>query len=347
MTQDKKRDLKVIEISQNEWDFSDTRLAKAELSWCFRYEYSRTSPAFLEQTVQWRKKHKDATKYFASAIAALLRFGESESFAVFPSLAKIVGDAWSMEHPLDMGEPEINKEAKAKQLGQAFETGFLVVLPHLTKLYEAVFGKKDKRSRLLFAACQMDFDYFMLLDERFPKQGYLDADLSYRLLKFFLLNQFFEPELDSKLDADFRSAIKARAFWKTGHLHARFDSQNPDSRTEMHGKFAHQYFVAGVNWARSNDVIVAEFRQWLVENRPHPHYDTARKTNERDLLKVLGALRLRQVMSWEDAQRHTKSILGYPLYSGEKSWKRAVAKANLKLKEPFVPFTGLLARRAK
>src|SRR2546427_4109088 len=47
---------------------------------------------------------------------------------------------------------------RSKALGQAFDTGFLEVLPHLTKMYHAVFGKTEKGSRMLHASCQMDFD---------------------------------------------------------------------------------------------------------------------------------------------------------------------------------------------
>lgn len=336
-------------LPQNEWDFSAGRVDERELPWCFRYEYARSSDSFLERTFQWRKEHEGATQHFAAAIAGFKRFGEAGLVDDFGSLAQLCDICLQLQPVLAdekaLGELLQNPEMKA--LAKVMETGFLEALPHLTKMYGAVFGENVEGAHLLHAACQMDFDFFMVLDERFPQQAYLDLDLPSRRLKFFLLNQFFEPELDSKLDAASRSAIHARAFWQTSHLHAQFDSKNADSRTQLQGQFALQYFVAGVNWAHSNDVIIGEFRKWLVEHRPHPHYDRARKTNERDLLKPLGALRLRRVMSWEAAQRHTKQVLGYPLYSGEKSWKRAVAKAETQIKEPFVPFTGLLALRAK
>lgn len=334
-------------LAQNEWDFSAGRVNERELPWCFRYEYARSSDSFLERTVQLRKEHKGATKHFAAAIRALGRFAESGLVDDFGTLAEIVTIFFKLQGLTEKDIVEIAEKPEMKPLAQIFESGFPKALPHLTKMYQAVFGEKAKGAHLLHAVCQMDFDFFMVLDERFPQQPYLDLDLPSRRLKFFRLNQFFEPELDSKLDAASRSAIRGRAFWQTGHLHAQFDSRNADSRTELQGQFALQYFVAGVNWARSNDVIIAEFRKWLVEHRPHPHCDRARKTNERDLLKPLGALRLRRVMSWEEAQRQTKAVLGYPLYSGEKSWKRAVAKAQAQIKEPFVPFTGLLALRAK
>jgi hypothetical protein len=342
-----RKDCDLKTLPQNEWDFSAGRVDKRELPWCFRYEYARNSDSFLERTVQWRKEHKRATKHFATAIRALRRFAESGLVDDFGTLAEIVTIFFQLRGLTEKDIVEIAEKPEMKPLAQVLESGFPKALPHLTKMYQAVFGEKAKGAHLLHAACQMDFDFFMVLDERFPQQAYLDLDLPARRLKFFLLNQFFEPELDSKLDADSRLAIKGRAFWQSGHLHAGFDSQNADSRTVKQGNFVSQHFVAGVNWAHSNDAIIAEFRKWLVERRPHPHYDRARKTNERDLLRALGALRLCQAMHWRKAEQYTREVLRYSLYSGEKSWKRAVAKAKAQINEPFVPFTGLLALGAK
>jgi hypothetical protein len=329
-------------VPQNEWDFSPGRIEKRELPWCFRYEYARSSDSFLERTVQWRKEHKDATKNFAAAIRALRRFAELGLVDDFGMLAEIMTIFFQLGD-LKTIEAELIQKPEMKPLVKVLESGFPNVLPHLTKMYRAVFGEKADDARLLHVGCQMDFDYFMILDERFPKVAYCDSDLIFRRLKFFLLNQFFEPDLDSNLDADSRRAVGARAFWQTSHSHAEFDSQNADSRTVKQGQFAFQYFVAGVNWAHSNEVIIAEFRKWLMEHRSHPHYDRARKRNERDLRRALGALRLCQAMHWREAEQYTKRLLGYPLYSGEKSWRRAIAKANAQIKEPFVPFTGQLA----
>jgi hypothetical protein len=344
-------DAHVKTLPQNEWDFSAGRVDERELPWCFRYEYARRSDSFLERTVQWRKEHEGATQHFAAAIRGLGRFGEAGLVDDFGTLAQLCTIFFQLQPVLadEKALAELLQESEMKPLAQVFESGFLKALPHLTKMYEAIFGERAKGANLLNAACQMDYDAFMLLDVRFPKRAYLDSDSSFRRMKFFVLNQFFEPELDSKLDDASRSAIRARAFWQTGHLHAQFDPKNPDSRTEMHGQFALQYFVAGVNWAHSNDEIIAEFREWLQQpgNRPHPHYDRARKTNERDLLRALGALRLCRAMGWQEAQRYTKEVLGCPLYSGDKSWRRAAARAEAQLRESFVPFTGLLALRAK
>lgn len=340
-------DMHLKMLPQSEWDFSVARIDKRELPWCFRYEYARSSDSFLERTVQWRKEHKGATKYFATVIRALERFAETGLMDNFGTLAEIVEIFFQLKGLTEMDIAEIAAKPEMEPLAQVFKSGFPSALPHLTKMYQAVFGKKAKGAHLLYAACQMDFDFFMVLDERFPRGAYLDLGLPSRRLKFFLLNQFFEPELDSKLDADSRLATKGRAFWQSGYLQAGFDSQNADSRTVKQGGFESQYFVAAVNWANSNDAIIAEFRKWLVEHRPHPHYDRARKTNERDLLRALGAMRLCQAMHWREAEQYTRGVLGYPLYSGEKSWKRAVAKAKAQIKEPFVPFTGLFALGVK
>jgi len=333
-------------VPQNEWDFSADRVEKRELPWCFRYEYARNSDCFLARTVQWRKEHKGATKHFAAAIRALKRFAELGLVDDFGTLAEIMTIFLELGELRTM-EEELIQKPEMKPLLKVLDSGFPDVLPHLTKMYRAVFGEKVDDARLLHVGCQMDFDYFMMLDQRFPKAAYYDSDLIFRRLKFFLLNQFFEPDVDSNLDADSRLAVGGRAFWQTSHSHAEFDSQNADSRTVKHGQFSLQYFVAGVNWAHSNEAIIAEFRQWLTEHRPQPHYDRARKTNERDLLRALGTLRLCKAMHWREAEQYTKGLLGYPLYSGEKSWRRAIAKAKAQIKEPFVPFTGQLALGAK
>ena len=334
-------------LRQNDWDFSASRIDKRELPWCFRYEYARSSKSFLERTIQWRKEHRGATKHFAAAIRSLRCFAGSGLVDDFGTLAEIVTIFFELRELGAKAIVETVEKPEMKPLVRVIESGFPKALPHLTKMYRATLGEEAKGSHLLHAACQMDFDYFTVLDERFPNQAYLDSDLPFRRLKFFLLNQFFEPELDSKLDRDSRSAINARAFCQSSHSHAGFDSQNADNRTIKQGDFVSQYFVAGVNWAHSNDAIIAEFRRWLVEHRPHPHYDRARKTNERDLLRALGALRLCEGMHWQEAEQYTRGILGYPLYSGEKSWRRAVARANAQIKEPLVPFTGLLALGTK
>lgn len=334
-------------LPQSDWDFSADRVDRRELPWCFRYEYARSSDSFLERTVQWRKEHKGATQHFAAAIRALRRFGESGLVETFGTFAQIAEIFFPLRELPAEAMVDILKNPEMKPLVQLFESGFLKVLPHLTKMYPTVFGDKAKGSHLLYAACQMDFDFFMVLDGRFPKKAYLDSDFVFRRLKFFLLNQFFEPELDSKLDADSRLAIKEKAFRETGYSQAQSDSQKPDNRMEMHGQFAFQHFAAGVNWAHSNDAIITEFRKWLVERRPHPHYDRARKTNERDLLRALGARRLCRAMRWQEAQQYTKGVLGCPLYSGEKSWRRAIAKAKAQLGDSLVPFTGLLTLGAK
>ena len=156
----------------------------------------------------------------------------SELCTIFFQLQPVLSDAKALA--------ELLQDPEMKPLARVFESGFLKVLPHLTKMYQAIFGERAKGANLLNAACQMDYDAFMLLDVRFPKQAYLDSDWGFRRMKFFLLNQFFEPELDSKLDPDSRSALKSRAFWAAGHLHAQFDPQNPDSRTEKHGQFVSQ-----------------------------------------------------------------------------------------------------------
>jgi hypothetical protein len=338
-------------LPQNEWDFSAERIDKRELPWCFRYEYARSSDTFLERTVPWRKEHKGATLHFAAAIRALRRFGEAglagdfgtlaQFCAVFFQLQPLLGDAKALA--------ELLQDSQMKPLAQVFESGFLKALPHLTRMYEAIFGERAKGANLLNAACQMDYDAFMLLDGRFPKQAYLDSDRGFRRMKFFLLNQFFEPELDSKLDADSRLAVGARAFCGPARPQAQSESRRGRVHIgiEMRGKFAFEDFAAGVNWAHSNDVIIAQFREWLTEHRPHPHYDRARGTNERDMLRALGALRLCRAMGWHEAQRYTKEVLGCPLYSGDKSWRRAAARAEAQLRESLVLFTGLLALRAK
>ena len=77
-------------VPQNEWDFSQDRVKKRELPWCFRYEYARSSDCFWERTVHWRKEHKGATKHFAAAIRALRRFAELGLADDFGTLAEVM-----------------------------------------------------------------------------------------------------------------------------------------------------------------------------------------------------------------------------------------------------------------
>src|SRR6266540_6471187 len=98
---------RVRTLSQNEWNFSEKRIGKSELPWCFRYEYARNSDSFLEYTEQWRKEHKGAMKHFAAAIGALNRFAESGLLDTFPCIAALYEIAFELKRVPPKSESEI------------------------------------------------------------------------------------------------------------------------------------------------------------------------------------------------------------------------------------------------
>jgi hypothetical protein len=334
-------------MNKTEWDFSENQIEKWELPWCFCYEYARNSNVFLKGAAQWRKRHKGAPQHFSRALQALKVFGQSGLVEDFGSLAQLLEIFLSLQRVSPEGRQQLLERPRMKPLVQVFESGFPAALKHLAKLYRAVFREKAADASLLHATCQMDLDYCMVLDASFPKQAYLEADSASRRLKLFLLNQFIQPDLTSKLDPKSKSAIQSRPFWQTTQKQAGFECLEQNSRTERQGLFLLTYSVVAVNWAYSNDQILPWVGKWLEENRPHLPYDRGRRTNERDLLKALGALRLCQAMGWRKAEEYTKGVLGTPLYSGKKSWQRAVKKAEAQLAEPPTQLGCHLAPGAK
>lgn len=90
------------------------------------------------------------------------------------------------------------------------------------------------------------------------------------------------------------------------------------------------YFVHRVNWDKSDNVLVAEFREWLEAWRPLSPHETRGKTTPRDQLKVLGALRLLRHYhgDWNEAYIQTAKVLSKPLYTHQAHWIDARKKAN-------------------
>ena len=100
--------------------------------------------------------------------------------------------------------------------------------------------------------------------------------------------------------------------------------------------------VFSLYWARSDKKLLEDFKQWLEENRPaaQPPFhktreSTSRKTSYKDLLKVLGALRLLRAFKsdWDAAASHTVKICGRSLYAEQKGWLDAEVKAHKEIRD--------------
>ncbi len=88
------------------------------------------------------------------------------------------------------------------------------------------------------------------------------------------------------------------------------------------------YFVHRVNWDKSDNVLVAEYRDWLARHRgARPPKETRGKTSPRERLKALAALRLLKCFDWNQAAVETKTVLGTPLYVEQSEWIDAARSA--------------------
>lgn len=87
------------------------------------------------------------------------------------------------------------------------------------------------------------------------------------------------------------------------------------------------YFVHRVNWKKSDNVLVAEFQEWLCSHRPRPPRETRGKTSPRERLKALGAMLWLKRFDWEQAAVETQKQLGKPLYGEQSEWIDAARSA--------------------
>jgi hypothetical protein len=98
------------------------------------------------------------------------------------------------------------------------------------------------------------------------------------------------------------------------------------------------YFVHRVNWDKSDNVLVAEYRDWLAGHRAaRSPKETRGKTSARERLKALAALRWLKYSDWKQAGDETEKIMGKPLYVGQSEWIDAATNAQDFL-NAFVPF---------
>jgi hypothetical protein len=96
-------------------------------------------------------------------------------------------------------------------------------------------------------------------------------------------------------------------------------------------------YALKLDWSLGNPRLIEQFKSWLENNEPPNREIVGGKgsTSARDLLKVLGALRLLETMSAEEAAEHTQQKLGEPLYSEASAWSRAKEKALCQLRLTF------------
>lgn len=99
--------------------------------------------------------------------------------------------------------------------------------------------------------------------------------------------------------------------------------------------------VFSVFWPRSDRDHIADFKQWLTENRPPDQppaectsSSASRKTSPRDHLKCLAAFRLlRAFKKPQKAREHTYDRLGKMLYLDDSAWLKAAKKAALEIED--------------
>jgi uncharacterized small protein (DUF1192 family) len=111
-----------------------------------------------------------------------------------------------------------------------------------------------------------------------------------------------------------------------------------DSRTTWRGASAVSYYVIRVDWGLRDSALKKQYLQFLTQHRPKDAEDAAIEEKrgehtERDSLKLLGAKRLLDRMTWQQAEIETlkhlrdKSGNHKPLYTGRTHWIDARRKA--------------------
>ena len=96
------------------------------------------------------------------------------------------------------------------------------------------------------------------------------------------------------------------------------------------------YQVFSLFWARSDRKLIHDFKLWLEENRPknqpgveHTKESASRRTNPKDYLKALSALRLLKAFrgDFEGARTHAFERLDKMLYKDQSAWLKAARRA--------------------
>ncbi len=90
-----------------------------------------------------------------------------------------------------------------------------------------------------------------------------------------------------------------------------------------------------VDWSAPDTKLTDDFARWLQDHRPTgaKPLKGSGQTSEKDVLKMLGARRLLVAYGLEKADEVSRTVLGDSLYSDERAWRRAKAKAEAYLKK--------------
>ena len=109
----------------------------------------------------------------------------------------------------------------------------------------------------------------------------------------------------------------------------KWEQQYPGITEMLSGSGRWKLLAIKVDWTKNDPALIEGFTSWLEQQRPKefPSTSWTGRQSTSDRLNALSALRLRHRYSIEDAVKHTKTVLGRPLYTDRSSWDRAQRRA--------------------
>ncbi|MBI4664445.1 MAG: hypothetical protein HY735_37105 [Verrucomicrobia bacterium] len=335
--------------NEREWNFDPVPDDEIEL--CFLYEYGRSSESLKKLVHTWRIGHRD----IVVAANKLLKRKGAFAGTVGPTPASretAYFFAESGKAPTKAEKRKADENAKAwvewiKLSWQGGHPGqlrlddprvFLFYFPPFPKTpWQNIAADMRKRAfRLLSPG--IDFSGRLHLWLLLANKDFTEQIKAQQRIQAIAGKPLSKDELQAQVRRQLEQHILAPALIEKSEGMKR-DIVGTVPPGFSWGKTQNQVCVGGycreevtfvVNWAESDKAIKKALGEWLKHHRPHKEFRTQNSTTAREHLEKLGAWRILNEMTAEQA---TACNLG--LYRGADDYLRAKAEADDLLKRLF------------